>query len=141
MAVCWKNNVAPVVAALIFPLDMVAATVGSLFGIGSFLNQEFNYGFLSLGISILLALNLFVAFSLMHDKVKEQFIPLEQRRTCKYRANGKWNDIEFSNLKRNMLFMMYEGEEPVKSNYGVTFVAASDAYLNNEGIWQISIVA
>lgn len=62
-------------------------------------------------------------------------------RTCqKMTGIGKWNDIEFKNLKNMDVFRLFDDGVPVIDRIGCdTFIAKSDTYLNSDGIYQIDI--
>ena len=63
-------------------------------------------------------------------------------RTCQ-----KWDlktkdfvPYEFRNLKKNDGFRLFDDEEPVTDYNGFTcWLALSDAYENDEGIWQVDV--
>jgi hypothetical protein len=62
-------------------------------------------------------------------------------RTCKYEKDGLWEDISPIDIKKGMVFMMFEpdGEVVIGDNGSVTMKAAIDAYIDKNGIIGIQI--
>lgn len=56
---------------------------------------------------------------------------------------GEWVDRQFKFLKEGDVFQLYEGTgEPVVGIGGATeFTCCGDAYLNEDGIWTVDILA
>lgn len=55
--------------------------------------------------------------------------------------NFTWQDINFSDLKDGDIFSLFEpsGEQVVGNNGEKEFIATSDAFLNDDGIWSVNI--
>jgi hypothetical protein len=62
-------------------------------------------------------------------------------RTCQIKKDKEWININFSELKQGDIFRLFDNDIPVINNEGFTqFMAQSDAYENNEGIYQVDIM-
>lgn len=64
-------------------------------------------------------------------------------RTCEIAImnSNMFRGIDFKDLKKGNLFRLFDNDEPVIDNNGFTvWKALSDAYLNDEGVWQINIM-
>ena len=67
---------------------------------------------------------------------------MENARRVEKLEQGIWNEISFIDLKAKNIFRMYEPNgEPVEDINGeVEFTADCDAFENNDGIWEITII-
>lgn len=64
-------------------------------------------------------------------------------RTCEraIKNSHSFESIEFKELKEGDLFRLFDDFNPVIDSNGFTiWKALSDAYLNDEGIWQVNIM-
>lgn len=62
-------------------------------------------------------------------------------RTCQIFKNGKWTDTNFAELKKDDIFRLFDDDIPAINNDGFTqFMAQSDAYENDKGIYQVDIM-
>lgn len=62
-------------------------------------------------------------------------------RTCQLFKNKEWIDIKFKDLKQGDIFRLFDDGIPVIDNDGFTNLGAkSDAYLNDEGKYQVDIM-
>jgi hypothetical protein len=63
-------------------------------------------------------------------------------RTCQIQQRGKWNKVELSELKKDDEFRLFDNGVPVFSDKtsSTKFIAATDAYLNKDGIWVVGIL-
>jgi hypothetical protein len=64
----------------------------------------------------------------------------DQRRVQKL-INSQWEDINFEDIKTGDIFRLFESTgEPVIGNKNDTeFEAINDAYINQDGIYQVDI--
>jgi hypothetical protein len=54
--------------------------------------------------------------------------------------DDEWTDIELKNLKRDDRFQLFEDGVLIKNNDGFsTFTAATDAYIDETGMYQIDV--
>lgn len=52
--------------------------------------------------------------------------------------NNEWVEVEFKDIHKRNLFRLIESTGEIVSDKGKTeFIAASDAYLNKDGIWEV----
>lgn len=62
-------------------------------------------------------------------------------RTCQIFKNEEWIDINFEELKKGDIFRLFDDGIPVKDLDGFTnFTAQSDAYQNDEDIYQVDVL-
>lgn len=65
---------------------------------------------------------------------------MSKQRTAQVKINDKWVDIEFSKLKKNNIFRLFEsdGKEAIDEKGRKVWKAFSDAYFK-DGNWIIDI--
>ena len=62
-------------------------------------------------------------------------------RTFQTVIEGQWTDTELKYIKYNTMFQIFDNGIPYKDGFGCyIFNSLSDAYLNNDEIWQIDIM-
>jgi len=56
-------------------------------------------------------------------------------------TDGQWSDIELKQIKNSTMFKIFDNDIPFIDNFGFSiFTSLSDAYLNDDDIWQIDII-
>ena len=61
-------------------------------------------------------------------------------RTCQILKDDEWTNINFEELKKDNKFRLFDDGVLVKDNDGFSiFTALNDAYMNEEGIYQVDV--
>ncbi|HLO11191.1 MAG TPA: hypothetical protein VK190_02920 [Pseudoneobacillus sp.] len=62
-----------------------------------------------------------------------------ENRTTKIFYNGEWTVIPFDHLKKGDTFKLIEanGEVVMDSNEKTEFIATSEPYINDDGVWTV----